>query len=296
MKTFRSSGVFYLNEFRQNEDLLDLSIKSANGYNISINKLFLVSLSPLLKQNFTDLEPNVDENFTIITDYDQNEIEFLVNFCAHGILPKPMLDLVKDEKILNVFHSFGIDLKRILFKTEKNKEIFCQNNFYTAEDNGEDQEKTKSEIKIEPEIRDESWTGNRLGDFFHEKNSVKPKELEISSPMEDDDDAIIDDFLQESSESSSDDENKPLLSLKKRKKSFSNSKQIQPVKQFKFQKFDNDADNQDETTTQPSQLMSKHKNYTQIQVKYKNYLSVTIPTLEKNTDLKFNNYSKYIEI
>ena len=124
MKTFRSSEVFYLNEFRQNEDLLDLSIKSANGYNISINKLFLVSLSPLLKQNFTDLEPNVDENFTIITDYDQNEIEFLVNFCTHGILPKPMLDLVKDEKILNVFRAFGIDLKKILFKTEKNNEIF----------------------------------------------------------------------------------------------------------------------------------------------------------------------------
>ena len=296
MKTLRSSEVFYLN-FHENENLHDLSIKSANnGYNISINKLFLVSLSPLLKHNFTDLEPNdVDENFTIITDYDQNELEFLVNFCTQGTLPMPMVDLVKNEQILNLFHAFGIDLKKILlFKTEKNnEEIFCQNDFELVENEDDQQEKTKSEVKIEPEITDESasWTGSRPSDFFHEKNSVKSSELEIED-QDDDDDAIIDDFLQENSDNrSSDDENKPLLSLK-RKKSFNYSKVNKfnsKVNKFKFQKFNNDHD---ETTTQPSQLMSKHKNYTQIQVKYKNYLSVTIPTLEKNTDLKFNNYSE----
>ena len=63
---------------------------------------------------------------TIITEFDQKEVEILSKFCTQGILPLPLNDLAKKIpcEIVKVFSGFGIDLYNILFKKKDQDETF----------------------------------------------------------------------------------------------------------------------------------------------------------------------------
>ena len=107
MTTLKSSEVFYL-DFQDIEQDLSICSSFSNGFEIRINKLFLVSFSPMLKKCLTILDAKNDETFTIITDYDQDDLRFLVNFCTKGKLPTKLPELLKSDHYLKLFHSFGI--------------------------------------------------------------------------------------------------------------------------------------------------------------------------------------------
>ena len=63
---------------------------------------------------------------TIITEFDQKEVEILSKFCTQGILPLPLNELAKEIpcEIVKVFSGFGIDLYNILFKKKDQDETF----------------------------------------------------------------------------------------------------------------------------------------------------------------------------
>ena len=115
--TLRSEDIFYLN-YEGLQNFQDVDIKSKTGH-VTINKLFLVIFSPMLKQTFASLEEKIDDNFTIITDFEQEDIETIANFC-YGYLPLPYDSLSKSVplKLRNVFQAFGIDLQKVLFSED----------------------------------------------------------------------------------------------------------------------------------------------------------------------------------
>ena len=115
--TLRSKDIFYLN-YEELQDYQDVHIKSKTGH-VTINKLFLVIFSPMLKQIFAALEDKIDDNLTIITDFDQEDINTIVNFC-YGYLPLSVETLSRSVplELHNLFQAFGIDLQKVLFSEE----------------------------------------------------------------------------------------------------------------------------------------------------------------------------------
>ena len=126
MSRFKCSEIYYL---QQNNAIFDtnqnVKIKSRSGEEVNFNRLFLVPFSPILKSIFALLEDS-ESNLTIITEFDQKEVEILSKFCTQGILPLPLNDLAKEipYEIVKVFSGFGIDLYNILFKKKDQDETF----------------------------------------------------------------------------------------------------------------------------------------------------------------------------
>ena len=113
----KSQDILYLN-YEGLQDYHDVHIKSKTGQ-VTLNKLFLVIFSPILKQVFTSLDEKIEDNYVIITDFDQEEIETIANFC-YGYLPQPIETLSKSipNELKSLFEAFGIDLHKILFNEE----------------------------------------------------------------------------------------------------------------------------------------------------------------------------------
>ena len=115
MELIKSSDIFYLH-LSHVQDHQDVLLKSISGQ-AKTNKLFLAAFSPMLKQCFSANLQDNDDHFTIITDFQHEDIEILSKFCNQGQLP-----MTTDEQVpvdtLALFKSFGIDLPQILFKKE----------------------------------------------------------------------------------------------------------------------------------------------------------------------------------
>ena len=126
MSRFKCSEIYYL---QQNNPIFDtnqdVKIKSRSGEEVNFNRLFLVPFSPIFNCIFSLLEDS-ESNLTIITEFDQKEVEILSKFCTQGILPLPLNDLAKEIpcEIVKVFSGFGIDLYNILFKKKDQDETF----------------------------------------------------------------------------------------------------------------------------------------------------------------------------
>ena len=127
MSRFKCSEIYYLQQntnpiFDANQDV---KIKSRSGDEVNFNRLFLVAFSPIFKSIFSILNDS-ESNLTIITEFDQKEVEILSKFCTQGILPLPLNELAKEipYEIVKVFSGFGIDLYNILFKKKDQDETF----------------------------------------------------------------------------------------------------------------------------------------------------------------------------
>ena len=121
MSVLKSSNIFYLDLNSISKEHQDVKIKSNSGGEVNLNKLFLVPFSPILNSVFSKIVSESETtSFTIITEYDQSELEILSKFCTKGILPMKISDFVKDipSEVINLFNAFGIDLAKILFKNE----------------------------------------------------------------------------------------------------------------------------------------------------------------------------------
>ena len=180
MTVLKSSEVFYL-DFKHLEDHHDLSIcSSTSRTKTKINKLFLVSLSPMLKGILTEIDAKIDDPiFTLITDYDQVELDFLVKFCANGTFPVPYQDLQKNEAICNLFKAFGIDLNNLFSQNEQDikdvkpeiEPMIHEDDFIFNDTNGFDSEEEDENKPLSLKRK----IPNR------KKNSVKPKRRKVSN-------------------------------------------------------------------------------------------------------------------
>ena len=121
MSVLKSSNIFYLDLNSMSKENQDVKIKSNSGGEVNLNRLFLVPFSPILTSVFSKIVSESETtSFTIITEYDQSELEILSKFCTKGLLPMPVSDFVKDvpSEVINLFNAFGIDLAQILFKKD----------------------------------------------------------------------------------------------------------------------------------------------------------------------------------
>ena len=108
----------YLNdeEIEQHDQII---IKSGDNHQISLNRLVYLSFThfrgfgkALLRDAFMRCSDMV-----ISTDFSGSELQMLHNFVMKGFLPcseADILDGVVDADSLNIFHSFGIDLRQLL--------------------------------------------------------------------------------------------------------------------------------------------------------------------------------------
>ena len=130
----------------------------------------------------------------------------------------------------------------------------------------------KEEV-VEGEVED-----NNKEKIIEENNKIEIKSepmiqyADEESPNDEDDDDYFDQEQEEISDES-DEETKP-LSQKRKLNNYQCKSKVPKLSDG----------------TQPSQLMSKHKNYSLIQDKYKDYLCITIPNIETLDFLKFSKY------
>lgn len=155
--TLRSKDIFYLN-YEGLQDFQDVHIKSKTGH-VTINKLFLVIFSPMLKQTFAALEDKIDDNLTIITDFEQEEIDTIANFC-YGYLPLSLESLSRNVplEVHHLFQTFGIDLQKVLFSQEtfkiESKVSNLDDSIVKSEpENGEDLDSEQESEEDEPIIK-----------------------------------------------------------------------------------------------------------------------------------------------
>lgn len=112
----KSSTIYYLN-CNKDANHGNVTIKSKTSEDFLINRLFLVSFSPLLKALLLDDEDYDGFGTKIITDVSSDELKTVIKFCAEGILPVP-IEVLEDEipsELNRLFASFGIDLHQVLF-------------------------------------------------------------------------------------------------------------------------------------------------------------------------------------
>ena len=155
--TLRSKDIFYLN-YEGLQDFLDVHIKSKTGH-VTINKLFLVIFSPMLKQTFAALEDKIEDNLTIITDFEQEDIDTIANFC-YGYLPLSLESLSRNVplEVHHLFQTFGIDLQKVLFSQETFKIESKVSNLddlivKSEPENGEDFDSEQDSEEDEPIIK-----------------------------------------------------------------------------------------------------------------------------------------------
>ena len=155
MTSLKTSRIYYLtDDFVEFTDCV--KICSNDGFSITINKLFLVAFSPLLKSTFENL-PDAEE-IIISSEFNKNDIKIVTDFCSMGILPLPLetISTKKPEELIKLFMTFGIDLLKVLFENAiKKDEIKTQDTdhiIFRCKENSEkpqDTEHVYSEIKTE---------------------------------------------------------------------------------------------------------------------------------------------------
>jgi KRAB domain-containing zinc finger protein len=217
-----------------------------------------VPFSPIFKSIFSLLE-DTESNLTIITEFDQKEVEILSKYCTQGILPLPLNDLAKEipYEIVKVFSGFGIDLYNILFKKKDQDETFKKEDI--------------TDLITEEELIDEILNKENEDS----KNIVKNEQDIIHDETADSDN---DDGHKDLSDGSNDEnileeqdsENEPIAPKSRKRKRVPN--------------------NDIKIESNHSQLMSKYNNYMMIQEKYKDHLCVTIPNIGEPDSIKFSDY------
>jgi hypothetical protein len=93
-----------------------VTLISRSGDKVQVNPVILAAFNPNLVANFHD--ESDDEHYIIITEFDIQELEMIVNFCHGGILPEPLSKLQHSvpKKVALVFEAFGIYLDQLLFQ------------------------------------------------------------------------------------------------------------------------------------------------------------------------------------
>ena len=112
MSRLTSTDIFYL-DLEETQPFQDVRIKSATGTTVFLSKLYLASLSPMLKA-FLSCDP---EEATIVTNFNHQDLEIVSKFCSQGVLPTSINELEAGA----LFRCFGISLVDELFKNESLK-------------------------------------------------------------------------------------------------------------------------------------------------------------------------------
>ena len=144
----------------------NLVIKTADGLELKINYLNLVSVSQMFKNILIEINNDI-QDVVILSEFESMDLKMFRDFIMEGDLPKSSK---KSSKVRKLFHSFGIDLM-------ENKELTSsiEHSF-----NSHDQEPKQSEdkdhiidhLEVAPEI--ENIISENTGDI---ENDVVFEEL-----------------------------------------------------------------------------------------------------------------------
>ena len=123
------------------QEYADVIVKSEDGIDFRFNKLFFVALMTMGAENKSlwstnKLNPDlldhwtIDQEIVISTNYTYQDLKIICDFIMQGILPCPIEDIFSGKmagNLMEIFHSFGLDLTSILADNNKEKDVEVQN-------------------------------------------------------------------------------------------------------------------------------------------------------------------------
>ena len=109
----RGPGITYL-DLDHLKSHFNVTLVAENGSKIKVNSLQLAAFSKIMQRALIDS----DEDITIATNLDQDDLMMVANFITEGLLPVPCEELKTrmPDRIAKTFLSFGILLKDVLNK------------------------------------------------------------------------------------------------------------------------------------------------------------------------------------